>query len=77
MSRLNTNLFLCQVTVTVGIIFPALTSTVFAEPLALANPNDSANSIFPPVIRYPSLVQRAAEEPKIAGEVPAVKRGAA
>jgi len=71
MSRLNTNLFLCQVTITVGIIFPALTSTVFAEPLALANPNDSANSIFQPVIRYPTLVQRAAEEPKTAGEVPA------
>jgi lipoprotein-anchoring transpeptidase ErfK/SrfK len=68
MSRL-TNLFLCQVTITVGIIFSALTSTVFAEPLALANPNDSANSIFQPVIRYPSLVQRAAEETKTAGEV--------
>jgi lipoprotein-anchoring transpeptidase ErfK/SrfK len=70
MSRLNINLFLCQVATAVG-IFPALTSTVFAEPLALANANDSANSIFQPVIRYPSLVQRAAEEPKTVGEVPA------
>src|SRR5229473_6008011 len=71
MSRLNINLFLCQVTITVGIISPALTSTGLAEPLALANANDSANSIFQPVIRYPSLVQRTAEEPKTAGEVPA------
>src|SRR6266581_7334922 len=71
MSRLNINLVLCQVATAVGIIFPALTSTGLAGPLALANANDSANSIFQPVARYPSLVQRAAEEPKTVGEVPA------
>ena len=71
MSRLNINLFLCQVTTAVGIIFPALTSTVLAEPLALANANDSANSVFQQMVRYQSLVQRTAEEPKTAGEVPA------
>jgi len=70
MSRLNIN-FLCQVTTAVGIIFPALTSTVLAEPLAPANVSDTANSAFQRVVRYQSLVQRAAEEPKAASELPA------